>query len=175
MPGPPPSFFEGVPRMRAVKHEKFSAGRRAYHPTAPFSSVEGIGTEPFRRLSPPAIWVLLRFYEKFNGFNRADLSLTYREVKGTMSSLLFSRSIWELVGFGFLDIRRFGRLQKNCSIYSLSNRWRSFMANPQKCDQILNILNELERIQRERGSQEKRQRVWMLRNKLFKVHEKING
>ena len=79
--------------------------RRAYQPTAPFKTVEGVGTEPFKRLSAYAVYVLVRFYEKFNGYNRNELSLPYREIKKAMSGAVFSRSIWELIGYGFIDVQ----------------------------------------------------------------------
>jgi len=155
--------------MGIVDLENKKNKRRAYQPVAPFKTVEGIGTEPFKRLAPHSTWVLLRFYAKFTGFNRNDLSLTYREVKSAMSNLLFSRSIWQLIGFGFIDVKRFGRLERNCSIFSLSNRWRSLADDPKRCDAIQAILDEIEMLKRKRGSAEKRMRIHELRNSLFKV------
>ena len=60
-----------------------------------------------------------------------------------MSNTLFSRAIWELIGFGFIDARRFGRLEKNCSIYGLSNRWRRLNEDIKKLDEIERLLNKI--------------------------------
>ncbi len=71
----------------------------------PFKIIEGVDTEPFVRLSPWAVWVLARFYCKWDGRirNRTNLSLTYKEVRSAMSPAIFTRSIWECIAFGFLD------------------------------------------------------------------------
>jgi hypothetical protein len=156
-----------------LKNRNQNERKKAYQPVPPFKTVEGVGTQPFNRLSPHSVWVLLRFYAKFTGFNRNDLSLTYGQVKSAMSNLLFSRSIWELIGFGFIDVKRFGRLERNCSIFSFSNRWRSLADDSKRCDAIQAILEEIEHLMRERGSAEKRARIRILRNSLFKVQGKI--
>jgi len=139
---------------------------RAYRPRPPFKIIEGVGTESFRHLSPYAVWVIARFYDKFNGKNRANLSLTYKEVKDTMSGAIFVRSVWELVGFGFIDIIRFGRLERNASLYALSDRWRS-LNDPGKCDEIESTLEEIRQLQRERAVSCKRSRLFALRNRLL--------
>jgi hypothetical protein len=143
--------------------------RQAYQPKVPFKTVEGVGTEVFKRLSPHSVWVLLCFYEKFTGFNRADLSLTYAEVENTMSGVLFTRAIWQLIGFGFLDVRRFGKLEANCSLFALSDRWRGLTDNPKRLDAIQAVLDEVERLKRQPGNIEKRIRIRQLRNSLFKI------
>jgi hypothetical protein len=149
-----------------VKKSRREHHPQAYRPRPPFKIIEGADTEPFRRLSPWAVWTLSRFYGKFNGKNRADLSLTYREVKDTMSSVVFIRSIWELVGFGFLNILRFGRLERNASLYALSDRWRS-LDDPEKCDKIKSILEEIRELQRKRAVSCKRAQLNALRNRLL--------
>jgi len=138
----------------------------AYRPRPPFKIIEGIGTEPFRHLSPWAVWILAQFYSKFNGKNRANLSLTYSETESTMSSLVFTRSIWEIVGFGFLDVKRFGRLERNASVYALSDRWRS-LDSPQKCAEIEATLEKIRILQRETGVVGKRGQLCALRNRLL--------
>ena len=147
-------------------------GRCNHHPTAyrpkpPFKIVEGLGTEPCARLSEFAVWVLSRFYAKFTGMNRANLSLTYEEVKGNMSTTIFIRSIWELVGFGFIDIIRFGRLERNASLYALSDRWRSLVDDPKRMDQIAAILEEIKNLQRARSISCKRAKLAALRKRLL--------
>jgi len=143
--------------------------KKAYKPGQPFRTIEGIGTEAFSRLSRNAVFILVKFYEKFNGYNRYDLSLTFGEIKNKMSNTLFSRSIWELTGFGFIDVRRFGRLEKNCSLYGLSNRWRKLNNQPEKLDQIQKLLAEIEDLRRQPGSQKKRMEIYRLRKTVLKL------
>ena len=148
---------------------------KAYKPKPPFSSVEGIGTAPWKRLDMGACGVLMEFYDKFNGYNRYDLSLTYKEVKNKMSSLIFSRYLWQLIGFGFLDIRRTGRLMRYCSLFGLSNRWRKLWKEPEKLDEIEKLLNRVELLKRKPGSKKKRMKMRELRNKILNLggHPKI--
>ena len=141
----------------------------------PFRTIEGIGTAAWKKLDRGALWVLLKFYEKFNGYNRYDLSVTYKEVKYEMSSRTFSRSIWQLIGYGFLDVRRFGRLERYCSIYGLSNRWRALNNEPEKLEQIENNLKKIEYLKRQPGSLGKRIEIHSLRNKLLKIGRSINS
>ena len=148
---------------------------KAYKPRPPFSSVEGIGTLPWRKLDMGAGGILLEFYFKFNGHNRYDLSLTYREVKEKMSSLIFTRYLWQLIAFGFLDIRRTGRLMRNCSLYGISNRWRKLNEEPEKLNEIEKLLNQVELLKRQPGNQKKRMKMWKLRSTILKLgnHPKI--
>jgi len=160
--------------MAKQKHE-----RKAYHPQPPFAIVEGVGTPPFKRLSPFAVWVLAKFYEKFNGFNRSDLSLSYGEVRPVMSTPIFNRAIWQLLGFGFVDVRKWGRLERNCTIYGLSNRWRRFHedGDEKQLDKITATLKEIESLKRqkwEEGTKSiKRERMDALRHSLFKVKDPL--
>jgi hypothetical protein len=147
----------------------------AYHPKPPFGIIEGLGTPPFGRLSPPAVWALAKFYTRFNGHNRGNLSLPYRAVKTTMSPFVFNRSLWELLGFGFIDVQRWGRLERTCSIFSLSDRWRRWQtadSTPQ-LDRIAAVLAEIEKVKREKWPEgkgpEKRQRITALQKMVFDV------
>ena len=114
-----------------------------------------------------AVFVLLKLYEKFKGFNRYDLSLTYKEINSKMSNTLFSRSIWELLGFGFIDVRRFGGLERNCTIFCLSQRWRKLNDKPEKLDLIQGLLSEMEKLKRQPGSAKKRMKINELRKKVL--------
>jgi hypothetical protein len=158
--------------VRRSKHEG-PHKQQAYQPQRPFRTVEGIDAweqgEPFRRLSPWAVWIVMRLYEKFNGHNRANLSLPYREAKPVMSSFVFIRSMWEAIGYGFVDSRRFGRLEANCSLYALSDRWRRLAKDPKKLDKVEATLRELGKVMREPGGIEKRMRVRALRSSLLKI------
>ena len=154
------------------KNEEMPSKRyqtKAYKPKRPFCTVEGVGSNAWKRLSRNGVFVLMKFYEKYNGYNRYELSLTYREIKSKMSNTLFSRSIWELVGYGFIDVKRSGRLEKICSIYGLSHRWRKLNSQPEKLDQIQNHLLEIEELKRQPGSTNKRMKMYKLRNKVLKL------
>ena len=148
-----------------------------YKPRPPFKIVEGVGTAPFKRLDPFAQFVLFRFYEKFTGRNRFDLSLTYGEIHPSMSSGIFNRSIWQLIGFGFLDVRRWGRLERNASLYGLSDRWRRLCEgdSEKQLDKIAATLTEVESLKRRKWEEgrksEKREHIAALRHSLLKVQE----
>jgi hypothetical protein len=86
-----------------------------------------------------------------------------------MSGAVFMRSIWELIGFGFLDVTRFGRLERNASLYGFSDRWRS-LNDPDKCGAIENTLREIKTLQREKSSPNKRARLAALRHQLLGRH-----
>lgn len=156
-------------KQKGPKGKKQNERKKAYQPKLPFRTVEGIGSPPWEKLDMGAIGVLMKFYGKFNGYNRYDLSLTYREVKHKLSSLLFTRFIWQLIGFGFLDRRRTGRLMRNCSLYGISNRWRKLCEEPEKLDKIEKLLNEIEDLKRQPGSSEKRMRIYKLRYKVLNL------
>lgn len=141
----------------------------AYKPKPPFRTIEGIGTDVFNRLSRNAVFILVKFYERFNGYNQHDLSLPYEEVKSKISTRVFSRSIWELIGFGFVDVIRFGRLERYCSLYGLSSRWRKLNDQPKKLDQIQKLLSEIEELKRKKGNVEKRMKMSALRKKVIKL------
>lgn len=149
--------------------------RHAYRPRPPFRIAEGVGTEPFQLLSPEAVWTLLRLYAKFNGYNRADLSCTYDEVKDIMSGRVFSRALWQLIGFGFIDVKQFGRLERTCSIYTMSDRWRRLcgVESAARRADIGARLEEIERLKRESWPKdrqsEKRQRIAALRKSIFEA------
>ena len=156
-------------------HDRRACKKRqwGHKPRPPFAIVEGAGTPPFNRLSPEAVWVLLKLYAKFKGKNRSDLSLTYRETKDTMSARVRSRATWQLLGYGFIDVVRWGRLERNCTIFALTDRWHRFCApeaEPQ-LDKIGAILKEIQILQREKcevaSKSEKRQRIAALRKEVF--------
>jgi|GEM_PF-3296986 len=164
-------------KQKGPKGKKQNERKKAYQPKLPFRTVEGIGSLPWEKLDMGAIGVLMKFYGKFNGYNRYDLSITYREVKHKLSSLLFTRFIWQLIGYGFLDIRRMGRLERNCSLYGISNRWSELSEEPEKLDEIEKLLNQIELLKHQPGSQRKRMKIWELRHTILKLgrHPKISN
>jgi hypothetical protein len=129
-------------------HKQNNQSRRAYKPKPPYAAVEGIESPAYEKLSPHAVWTLLEFYRKFNGYNRSNLALSYKKVEKKVSPGTFNKSIWELLGFGFLDTVRFGRLERNNSIYALSNRWRRLSNSPEKLKRIEKLLIRAEKVKR---------------------------
>ena len=121
------------------------------------------------RLSRNAVYVLDRFYAKFDGYNRDNLSLTYGEMKDKMSNRLFTPALWELMGFGFIDKIRAGRLERECSIYRLSNRWRKLYHEQKTLDEIELLLKKVEALKREKGCAEKRMRMTKLRYRALRL------
>ena len=148
---------------------------KAYKPKRPFKTVEGLGSTVWMRLSRHAAYVLDRFYAKFNGYNRDNLSLTYGEVKNKMSNKLFTPALWELMGYGFIDRIRPGRLERECSVYRLSNRWRKLENEPNILDEIEQLLSEIKKVMSRKGCSEKRQEINRLRNALLTHSEKKRG
>jgi len=131
--------------------------------------VEGVGTPAWEKLDLGAIGILMKFYENFNGYNRYDLSLTYKEVKNKVSSLVFTRFLWQLIGFGFIDIRRVGRLERNCSLYGISDRWRRLSEEPEVLNEIEKLLKKIDSLKRLPGNLTKRMNMWELRNNVKKL------
>jgi hypothetical protein len=162
-------YAKNYQKKTKQKSQNQSGQTKAYRPKPPYSSVEGNGTPPFAKLDRGAVWVLMRLYAKFNGRNRYNLSLTYKEVKHEMSSRIFTRSIWQCIGYGFVDPVRFGRLEKNCSLYGLSNRWRKLWHEPEKLENIGSLLREIERLKKQKGSVQKRMKIKELRHKILKL------
>lgn len=139
-----------------------SSGSKQYKAQPPFKIVEGLGTDPWKRLSRNGAYVLDRLYCKFTTFNRGNLSVTFREVKGKMSNRLFSAGILEVVCFGFADIVREGGLKRQCNIYRLSDHWRRLQDKPEKLDKIESILKEIEILKRKKGNPKKRMKIRQL-------------
>ena len=156
-----------------AKHKDQISG--AYKPKKPYRSVEGIGSMPWKMLSRDAVFVLNKFYEKFNGYNRYDLSLTYDEVKSKISNRPFSNALLELLAFGFIDIKRPGRLERECSIYGLSNRWRKLDKEPKILDEIEALVKEIKNLKRKPGGQKKRVRINKLFNEILNLGTGISG
>jgi len=143
------------------------SGREAYKPKIPFQTVEGLGTPPWMMLSRNGVYVLDRFYAKFNGYNRSNLTLTYREMKDKMSFRLFSSAIWEVIGFGFIDSLNPGGLERKSTIYGLSNRWRKLLEEPGNLEKIRSLLKEVKDLKRKAGGIEKRMKIRKLRKQIL--------
>lgn len=146
--------------------------RDAYKPRKPFKTVEGLGTEPWKRLSRNGAYVLDRLYSKFTGYNRSDLSLTFREVKNKMSNRLFSAAILETICFGFVVVVKEGGLMRQAKIYGLSNRWRRLLDKPEKLEKIEALLKEIEILKRKKGDQKKRMKIRTLQKEALDLSGK---
>jgi hypothetical protein len=118
-------------------------------------------------------------YSKFTGRNRSNLSLTYKEgrVAGVRDGRL-TLAIWELMAFGFIKTVRWGRLERNCSIYGLDDRWRSVNGHwkdgvhgpenpPAEWAAIKAGLREIQELQDRTGVPMKRNQLFLLRRKLL--------
>lgn len=128
--------------------KNYNRSKKAYRPSKPFKSVEGADSLAWRKLSPYAVWVLMELYRKFDGYNRNCLKLSYSEVNKTISNGTFSKAIWELKGLGFIDVVRPGRLEKNNTIYALTNRWKGLSSKPNKLNKIVKLLKRIEKAKR---------------------------
>ena len=161
-------------------HRDNRRSKNAYKPKRPFRSVEGIESPAWRKLSPYAVWVLMEFYIKFDGYNRSCLSLTYNEVNGKIASGTFTKSIWELIAFGFIEVVRWGRLERNNSIYMLSNRWMQLSKDSKKLDKIEKLLSHAEKVKRintpKHLEEEQKREFGIKRRKILrKIRNKITG
>jgi hypothetical protein len=141
----------------------------AYKPRVPFKTIEGLGEEPWMRLSRNAVYVLDRLYSQFNGYNRANLSLTYDMIRKKLSGRLFSAALWELMAYGFIDRIRVGGMERKCSIYGLSNRWRRLSENPVNLEEIEALLRQVQQAKRGPSSAEKRMHIATLKHTILSM------
>ncbi len=162
-------YEKNNPKRRKSEIKAQNKYRPAYTPSPPFRTVEGIESEGYSRLHVRSVWVLMEFYIKFNGYNRSNLSFPYEEARPKMSTLLFNRSIWQLIGLGFIDVKRSGRLERNCSIYGLSDRWRRLSEHPERLDEIQAILDQIVRLKRAPGHVDKRMEIERLRKEVLRL------
>lgn len=162
------------------KTKRHKRSSKAYQPTPPFKSVEGVDSMAWEMLSPYAVWVLMGFYKKFDGFNRNCLKLSYSEVSNKISNNTFNKAIWELKSFGFIDVVRSGRLERNNTLYALTNRWKGKSKKPAKLNRISNLLKRAEKVKRistPNYSNEEKKTEFRLRRKTLvsKIRYKINN
>jgi hypothetical protein len=128
--------------------KRYKRSGRAYQPKKPFKSVEGADSDAWEMLSPYAVWVLMGFYKKFDGYNRNCLKLSYSEVSNKIANNTFNKAIWELKSFGFIDVVRSGRLERNNTLYALTNRWKGLSKKPEKLIGISKLLKRAEKAKR---------------------------
>ncbi|MFW6173284.1 MAG: hypothetical protein ACOC5T_06015 [Elusimicrobiota bacterium] len=120
--------------------KRYKRSNNAYQPKKPFKSVEGADSPAWEMLSPYAVWVLMEFYKKFDGYNRNCLKLSYSEVSNKVSNNTFNKAVWELKSLGFIDVVRSGRLERNNTLYALTNRWKGLSKKPDYLYSISKLL-----------------------------------
>jgi len=128
--------------------KRYKRSGRAYQPKRPFKSVEGADSLAWEMLSPYGVWVLMEFYKKFDGYNRNCLKLSYLEVSNKISNNTFNKAIWEVTSFGFIDVVKSGHLERNNTLYALTNRWKGLSKKPVKLNRISNLLKRAEKVKR---------------------------
>jgi hypothetical protein len=101
------------------------------------------------RRNSDAVNVLTMFMTKFSLPNEGkNLSVTYAEVKGIMAPATFIKAKWWCMALGFLHCSKFGRLERNASIYELSTKWRHLSSRPEKLARIITLLYRHDRVSR---------------------------
>jgi len=160
--------------------KRYKRSKNAYQPKKPFKSVEGADSEAWEMLSPYAVWVLMGFYKKFDGYNRNCLKLSYSEVSNKVSNNTFNKAVWELKGFGFIDVVRSGLLERNNTLYALTNRWKGLSKKPDKLYSISKLLKKVEKVKRiitPKNSSESDKKNFRLKRKrlINKIRYRINN
>ncbi|MBD3155142.1 MAG: hypothetical protein GF368_00620 [Candidatus Aenigmarchaeota archaeon] len=160
--------------------KRYKRSGRAYQPKKPFKSVEGADSQAWEMLSHYAVWVLMEFYKKFDGYNRNCLKLSYSEVSNKISNNTFNKAVWQLKGFGFIDIVKSGRLERNNTLYALTNRWKGLSKKPDKLNTISKLLRRIEKVKRintPKNADESDKKNFRLRKKRLvnKIRYRINN
>lgn len=95
-----------------------------------------IQSEPFKKLSPYAVWVLIHFINQKKAFTREYLdhdipiqkreviALTYNQVLYQMKSHRYKKSLQELLDNGFLILVEPGGMLRKPNKYVLDNSWK---------------------------------------------------
>jgi len=101
------------------------------------------------RKSSAAVNVLMMFISKYTFPNKGkDLCITYREASKYMSASTFAKAKLWCMAFGFLYCTRFGRLERNASLYSLIEKWRYLSSQPEKLSHIEQLLKRHDQLSR---------------------------
>ena len=83
-------------------------------------------SEAFDGLTIHAKWLYLEFRFKYNGENEHNIIFTIKEAKKIMSESTFRKARNQLIERGFIDIIKRGGLEKQPTIYGLSDRWKKY-------------------------------------------------
>ncbi|GAI63871.1 unnamed protein product [marine sediment metagenome] len=83
-------------------------------------------SEAFDGQSVYAKWLYIEYKHKYNGENDHNIIFTYQDAKKKMAISTFIKSRNQLIERGFIDVIRRGGLEKQPTIYGLSDRWKKF-------------------------------------------------
>lgn len=101
------------------------------------------------RKNANAVNVFSMFISKYSRANDGkNLSLTYSEIRGIMSPFTFAKAKFWCTALGFLHCTRFGRLERNASLYDLSSKWKHLSNCPEKLGKIEKLLNRYDKVTR---------------------------
>ncbi len=94
----------------------------------PFAGIEFemMESEAFKDLPLHAKWLYIEFKHRFNGENQNHIIFPYQEAEQIMSLHTFKKDRKLLLKRGCIDIIKRGGLEKQNTIYGLSNRWRKY-------------------------------------------------
>lgn len=101
------------------------------------------------RKNANAVNVFSMFISKYSKPNDGkNLSLTYSEIRGIMSPFTFAKAKFWCTALGFLHCTRFGRLERNASLYDLSSKWKHLSNCPEKLGKIEKLLHRYDKVTR---------------------------
>ena len=83
-------------------------------------------SEAMEGLKASTKWLYFEFKYRFYGDNDHSIIFTYKEAKEIMSESAFIKSRNQLIERGLIDVIRRGGLEKQPTIYGLSDRWKRF-------------------------------------------------
>ena len=83
-------------------------------------------SEAWKGLKANTKWLYFEFRYRFYGDNRKHIIFTYLEARKIMSEEAFKKSRNKLIERGFIDVIQRGGLEKQPTIYGLSDRWKKF-------------------------------------------------
>jgi len=81
-------------------------------------------SEPFKKLTNASRFTYLLLQAQITKPGQTEIMLTYTQTQEYMNRNTFSRSIKQLVEFGFLQKKQRGGLYRRTNIYSLSKKWK---------------------------------------------------
>lgn len=102
----------------------------------------------FLRLNPIDVYVATKYWGKYIPDNKNDLCVTNSEVKDKISTATFSKSKLRIRAFGFFYVTRFGRLERNATVFGISGKWENLSEQPDKLGRIERLLNRHEKVKR---------------------------
>lgn len=100
--------------------------RRSGNKLPPFAYItrEMLKSKSFKELTNASRFTYLLLQAQIKSREQTEVILTYTQVEEYMNRNTFSRSIKQLVKFGFIKKKQKGGLYRTTSIYSFSEKWR---------------------------------------------------